>query len=215
MRRRLSCFITLVLLVFAVPLLGQGTTGTLTGTASTEGNPLPGVTVTISSPSLQGTRTTVTGESGAYSFAALPPGRYTVEFTLDGMSPVQRIVSVNLAQSTRADAELAVAAMTEAIVVLAAAPAALETSEVSTNFGSDTIQELPVQRDITNVTLLAPGVNDAGPNDQIIISGAQSFDNLFLVNGVVVNENLRGQPEDLFIEDAEQGLSEADDPGNR
>ena len=204
MRRRLSCFITLVLLVFAVPLLGQGTTGTLTGTASTEGNPLPGVTVTISSPSLQGTRTTVTGESGAYSFAALPPGRYTVEFTLDGMSPVQRIVSVNLAQSTRADAELAVAAMTEAIVVLAAAPAALETSEVSTNFGSDTIQELPVQRDITNVTLLAPGVNDAGPNDQIIISGAQSFDNLFLVNGVVVNENLRGQPEDLFIEDAIQ-----------
>ena len=31
-----------------------------------------------------------------------------------------------------------------------------------------------------------------------------SFDNLFLVNGVVVNENLRGQPHDLYIEDAIQ-----------
>ena len=41
--------------------------------------------------------------------------------------------------------------------------------------------------------MIAPGVNDAGPNKQIVISGAQSFDNLFLVNGVVVNENLRGQ----------------------
>src|SRR5207249_9394455 len=36
----------------------------------------------------------------------------------------------------------------------------------------------------------------------LMISGALSYSNLFLVNGVVVNENLRGQPQDLFIEDA-------------
>ena len=29
-----------------------------------------------------------------------------------------------------------------------------------------------------------------------------SFENLWLVNGVVINENLRGQPLNLFIEDA-------------
>src|SRR5204863_3288790 len=59
-------------------------------------------------------------------------------------------------------------------------------------------------RTIDDVTRLAPGVNEAGPNDQITISGANSFDNLFLVNGVVVNENLRGQPNPLYIEDAIQ-----------
>lgn len=204
MSRRRWSSIALIVFVIAVPLLGQGTTGALTGTATTQGSPLPGVTVTISSPALQGTRTTVTSDNGDYSFPALPPGRYNVSFSLDGMAPVERVVNVNLAQSSRADAMLAVATISEAIVVTAASPAALETTEVSTNFSSETIQELPVQRDITNVTLLSPGVNDAGPNDQLIISGAQSFDNLFLVNGVVVNENLRGQPEDLFIEDAIQ-----------
>ncbi len=41
-------------------------------------------------------------------------------------------------------------------------------------------------------------------NSQVTISGAPSYDNVFLVDGVVVNENLRGQPHNLFIEDAVQ-----------
>src|SRR5205814_1435450 len=36
------------------------------------------------------------------------------------------------------------------------------------------------------------------------ISGAMSYDNLYLVNGAVVNENLRGQTHQLYIEDAIQ-----------
>ncbi len=186
-------------------VLGQGVTGTLVGTVTTEGNGLPGVTVSVSSPSLQGTRTAVTGDSGGYSFPALPPGEYTVKYELSGLSTVTRKLRVNLAQTSRADADLRPSAMTEAITVTAAAPAALETSEVSTNFTGAELAELPtLNRNIAAAALLAPGVNDAGPNRQIVISGAQSFDNLFLVNGVVVNENLRGQPHNLFIEDAVQ-----------
>jgi outer membrane receptor protein involved in Fe transport len=49
---------------------------------------------------------------------------------------------------------------------------------------------------------MAPGVNAGGPNDNIVISGAMSYDNLYMVNGVIVNENLRGQPHDLYIEEA-------------
>ena len=57
--------------------------------------------------------------------------------------------------------------------------------------------------------LLAPGVTNNGPggNDRlpvIEIAGAPSYENLFLLNGVVLNENLRGQAFDLFIEDAVQ-----------
>ena len=194
-----------LLLLIAGAAIGQGTTGTLVGTVTTDGNGLPGVTVTISSPALQGTRTTVTGDTGGYSFPGLPPGDYTVAFELSGMQPVTKTLRVNLAQTSRADAGLKPSALTEAITVTAAAPAALETTEVSSNFTSETIAELPtLQRNITTAALIAPGVNDAGPNKQIVISGAQSFDNLFLVNGVVVNENLRGQPHNLFIEDAVQ-----------
>ena len=57
-----------------------------TGLPMRAGAPLPGVTITISSPSLQGTRSTVTGEAGAYDFASLPPGVYSVSFDLPGIA---------------------------------------------------------------------------------------------------------------------------------
>jgi hypothetical protein len=193
----------LLLLLVTLPLLGQATTGTLVGDVTSEGSPLPGVTVTITSPSLQGSRTAVTGDGGGYRFSNLPPGDYNVAFDLNGMRRMQQKVSVSLAQTSRADAALR-ATVEEAITVTATAPAAIETTELTTNFDVQSIRELPVGRDIRETTLLAPGVTDGAVNDQITISGAPSFDNLFLVNGVVVNENLRGQPHDLFIEDAVQ-----------
>jgi hypothetical protein len=193
-------------LLAALPLFGQFTTGTLVGTVTeTDGSsPLPGVVVTITSPTLQGTRTAVSGDAGGYHFPALPPGNYTVTFELEGMQRVRKNVVVSLAQTARADASLAIAALSEDLTVTASAPAVVETVELTTNFDVQTIRELPVGRDMRETTLLAPGVTDGAVNDQITISGAMSFDNLFLVNGVVVNENLRGQPHDLFIEDAIQ-----------
>jgi len=201
---RWTALLLIVLCTAPAALLAQGTTGSLTGTVSVEGTPVPGVTVTISSPSLQGTRTSVTEDTGSYYFGALPPGKYTVNYQLDGMQRSEKAVEVNLAQASRADADLKPAALAESITITAAAPSVLETTEIATNFSAKTIEELPVGRTIDDVVLLSPGVNDAGPNDQIIISGAQSFDNLFLVNGVVVNENLRGQPHKLYVEDAIQ-----------
>src|ERR1700682_6408208 len=68
----------LVLLASAAAI--AQTTASLTGTSTSQGKGLPGVTVTISSPNLQGTRSTVTGENGGYQFSALPPGEYRVQF---------------------------------------------------------------------------------------------------------------------------------------
>ena len=51
---------------------------------------------------------------------------------------------------------------------------------------------------------MAPAVHPSGPNGAYSISGAPSFESLFMVNGVTVNENTRGQPNSLFIEDAIQ-----------
>jgi protocatechuate 3,4-dioxygenase beta subunit len=46
------------------------------GTVTFDNAPFPGATVTISSPVLQGTRTTTTDVNGNYNFSALPPGQY-------------------------------------------------------------------------------------------------------------------------------------------
>ena len=51
---------------------------------------LPGVTVTVSSPSLQGTRAAITDINGNYSLPQLPPGDYSVVFEISGFGDVRR-----------------------------------------------------------------------------------------------------------------------------
>jgi len=193
-----------LLLVASLSALGQGTTATLSGTVTHQGTGLPGVTVTISSPNLQGVRTTVTNEAGGYTFPSIPPGQYSVKFEMEGMSAIEQSVRVSLASTARADADLRLSAVTDAITVTASAPAVLETQEVQSNITAEAVAELPIQRTLQATTLLAPGVSVNANTNGIQISGAYSYDNLFLVNGAVTNENLRGQTHNLFIEDAIQ-----------
>ena len=204
MRRNRFTFVAVLLLLCAGTLLGQSSsTGALNGTVTQSGTPLPGVTVTISSPNLQGTRSMVTNEAGGYSFGALPPGQYTITFELQGLQKVTRRDYVGVAQASRVDTDMAMA-VAEAITVTATSAVTAETTEVQTNFNRETIEELPTGRNVAQITLLAPGTTVNGPNNALMLSGGQSFDNLITVNGVNVQENLRGQPQNLFIEDAIQ-----------
>ncbi|HEU4521889.1 MAG TPA: TonB-dependent receptor [Thermoanaerobaculia bacterium] len=181
------------------------TTSSLTGTVTTAGSPLPGVTVTISSPQMQGTRTAVSGEGGGYSFAAIPPGDYTVRFELEGMQTATRRVQIGVGQSGRADAELNVAALAEAITVTASSASVLETPTVTTNLSARMVEELPIPRTVLATALLAPGVNDSTVSgSQLQISGGPGYDNLVMVNGVAITETIRRQAMPLFIEDAVQ-----------
>lgn len=204
MTRRSPVIVIAVFLFTLVPtaLFAQGTTGALTGDVTQAGSVLPGVSVTIKSPNLLGTRTTVTNENGSYNFSAIPPGEYSVTFTLEGMQTVTKKGMVNLAQTSRVDAALKMSAVSEAITVTATSPAVMETTQVETNFKQANINRLPIARAPVNQLLLTPGVTNGinGP----VISGGFSYDNLYLVNGAVVNENLRGQPHALYIEDAIQ-----------
>jgi hypothetical protein len=194
----------LALLLAGTALFGQATTSTLVGTVTNDGKALPGVTVTVSSPALLGTRDTVTVANGDYFFPALPPGTYSVTFELEGMQTVTRKAALKLAETSRVDADLKVSKVAESITVTATSPSVLETTQVSTNLDAQLIEQLPIGRRIQDRVVLAPGVTQGGTNGQIVINGAQSFDNLYLVNGVVVNENVRGQPQAAVIEDAIQ-----------
>jgi outer membrane receptor protein involved in Fe transport len=191
-------------LMMAVTASAQ-VSSSLTGRVTMSDAPLPGVTVTISSPSLQGTRMAITDVNGVYQFTAIPPGQYTVRFELESMTPASRTTTVGLGQTARVDLIMSAAALAESITVTASAPAVLETTEVQANVPAQLVEELPMGRTLIATTTLTPGVNSNGPNaGAITISGALAADNLFLVNGAVVNENLRGQPHNLFIEDAIQ-----------
>src|SRR5436190_3998112 len=181
------------------------TTASLTGDVTTEGKPLPGVTVTISSPNLQGTRTAVTGENGGYSFSGMPPGEYKVTFELSGLGTITKTARLELSQTARVDAAMKVAGVTEAITVTANTPTVLETPQVAATFTAKQIETLPVARTPIAAALLAPGVSaNTFSGNQFVISGSPGYDNLVMVNGVVVTENVRSQVQNLYIEDAVQ-----------
>ena len=74
---------------------------------------------------------------------------------------------------------------------------------IGANFNTKLINDLPTGRTPFTIAELAPGLTDNGPNaGQLTIGGAFAYDNVFLINGVDVNDNIFGTNNNLFIEDA-------------
>ncbi len=183
-----------LLIVFcALPLFAQ-TTASLTGVVTDgAGNPRPNVSVTVRSPSLQGERTTTTAHNGAYLFPSLPPGDYEIR-----LGEVQRDATLELARTTRVDLAIATITTTAAVIV-----PAIESKPVATTLPLEAIEKLPVQRNQLATAQFAPGVSSNTLSNGVVqISGGPSYDNLVTINGVVVNENTRGQMRPMYVEDA-------------
>ena len=211
MTKRFVVFLSMMALA-SIALAQSIPTATLMGRVTADGAALPGVTVTVTSPNLQGSRSTETTQTGEYLMALLPPGEYAVKFELSGMAASRRKIVLAATRTDRMDIAMHPAAISEAITVTAetAMTATVESPQVSTNFKQELIESLPLDRTPRAAALLAPGVNNNGPEyvpgGNIMISGAMSFDSLYLINGAPVNENLRGQLDTnpVFIEDAIQ-----------
>ncbi len=214
--RRPSLRIVLVLLLLgsAGAALAQGlTSATLRGRVSNEGQGLPGVTVTIASKSLQGSRTSVTTSNGDYAFAGVPPGEYSVTFAIQAFKTVTQTVALSAAQETRVDTVLSLTGVEAAATVVGRSELVSTSSpQASQTFTKELTDTLPVARTLLSSVALSAGVNTNGPGSSdrigngtsptVTISGGQSFDNLFTVDGAVITDNLRGTPNNLFIEDA-------------
>jgi len=201
-------FLAVVLLfLIAASAFAQGvTTATLVGTVkSPDGAGLPGVTVSVKSPALMGERSTVTSGNGDYVLKGLPPGDYTITFSLEGMSAQTRKMNLPLGLETHADVQMKVSAVTEAITVTGAAPTVLESTTVGANIKASTVQQLPVLRTPTAIASLAAAVTDRTPvGGQLSMNGGMAYDNNFLINGVNMQDNIFGNTNNLFIEDAIQ-----------
>ena len=101
--KRLMLFASLAfLIIFSSLAFSQSKeTGAIIGAVlDQQGAPLPGVTVTVSSPNLMGSRTVLTEADGSFRFPALPPGNYTVKAELDGFKTVVR-ENIRLTTTTR------------------------------------------------------------------------------------------------------------------
>jgi outer membrane receptor for ferrienterochelin and colicin len=169
------------------------------------GQPLPGVVLVIESASLQGSRSATSRETGEFLFRLLPPGNYSLTATMPGMQTQKQSINLGLGQTSRPRVVMKPETTSEELVVVASADPVLDTTDVAANFTADFIDKLALGRGITSRVALAPGTTTSGPNGAISISGAETYDNLYLLNGGVFNfDNIRGTPGSAFISDAIQ-----------
>ena len=204
MRQLKVCLVLCLLTARAAS--AQVPTGTVSGSVKDpQGLALPGVTVAVTSPQLQGARATVTSANGDFLIPLLPPGAYTAVFEIAGFEKVTKFVVVAGTQVVSLAVSMAVSGITEAVEVVAHATPFANTAQVATGFTQDLVATLPGNRSLdATLLLLAPSVHPTGPSGGYSIAGAPSYENLFAVNGVVITENMRGQPYTLYVEDALQ-----------
>ncbi len=151
-------------LAFAGLAAGQSvtaTTGSINGRVSdSTGAVLPGVTVTASSPAMQGVRTAVTGEDGTYRFPAVPPGEYRLNYELAGFGTVVREdIRITLGFTGTVNVEMRVASLQETVTVSGESPVVDVTSTAtSTNFDYERLASLPNARDFWTILAAAPSV---------------------------------------------------------
>jgi hypothetical protein len=172
----------LILILVTAGLRAQELTGSLRGTVTdTEGNPLPGVTITISSPAMMGIQSFVTTETGSFRFPSLPPGSYKVVAELKGFKTVERTdVIVRVGMTVTVDIKMEVAAVEEEITVVAASPVVdVQSSKLAVTVDSNMLKNIPMRRDLYDIMTAAPGV----------VSEGQTYRRTFSAHGATVRSN--------------------------
>ena len=180
-----------VMAFFAVPAQAQQT-GDISGfVTDAGGNGINDVTIEASSNVLPQPRTTRTADNGRYRFRLLPPGQYTVEFTLPDGSSQTRNVLVLLQQT----AELNIVsggAMEEIIVTGEQLAVDAGQGSLSDAISASTIDAIPVGQDYRDIMKLIPGVQYSELDVRGPSSGGSGQDNVYLFDGVDVSLPLFG-----------------------
>jgi len=180
---QIALLLVLSLLLATAAFAQTSETGAITGKVMQAGVGLPGVTVEVRSPALQGRRTEVTDAVGNFRFSLLPPGDYSMNASLSGFNTVkQQNIRVGLNRTVTLDVAMS-AAVTETITVTGAAPIVDVSSNASgTNVTAETIRSLPIPRNFTSVAQLAPGTQSDARGTTVY--GSSGAENQYVIDGL-------------------------------
>ncbi len=184
-----------------------------------EGIPLPGAEVKLSSPQMiGGDRSQVTGAEGKFRFVGRQPGVYSIEASLVGFAPQKRVnFRLSVGQTLTVDFALAVGRLEEEITVIAVAPLIdVKDSSVATRVLDEHALKNVIfdgqtrEMYIYSVIDLAAGTTPQYHGSSAY-GGAGRTGNAYLMDGVEISESRSGQtwaiPDPNIFEEARvQGL---------
>src|SRR5215471_4852822 len=169
-RSRIAMLFAVVLGCLALPATARAQSAFAGVVKDASGAVLPGVTVEASSPALiENVRTVITGGTGQYRIELLPPGTYTVTFTLPGFSAIKREgVQLTGTFTASIDAELRVGNLQETITVSGESPIVdIQSANKQRVIDRDLIDKLPAGRSPFAQMALIPGVTVPAANQDV------------------------------------------------
>lgn len=209
MRKPLISLLALMVCLFsATAVLAQNegaTRGAISGTVTDSSKAVvPDATVTITGP--LGNQTQTTNPQGAFGFHDLVPGSYSVKVQKTGFSNTV-LPSVTVLINNTATLNLTLnPGSVETTVEVSGASEAIDTtnSSVNSNISDDFYNSVPVKRNVSNVMLIAPGAvsglgtglmttytamsGNAATYANPSINGASGLENLYVADGVILND---------------------------
>ncbi len=210
MRKILVVGLTAIASLLVLPLAAAAQ-GSIAGSVKDpSGAMLPGVTVEAASPALiEQSRSVVTDSNGNYRIVDLPPGTYSVVFTLPGFKTVRREgILIQGTFSAPVSTDMQVGALEETVTVSGASP----TVDVSNNTAQfvvnrDILDTIPTtNRNTPSRALLLPGTQVTTfvlGQFTMSVRGSASADTQIAIDGMRVN-NLcgSGQYSGFYMNDA-------------
>ncbi len=170
-------FILMVVVLFAsaiaYPLFAQVSmkTGSVYGKAvDDKGSPLPGVLITLESNEIP-TQTATSGASGGFRFANLPPGVYSVNFSIEGFTEVRQ-EEVRISTGSQVQLEITLRpSLAEEFTVIGETPV-VDTKKTGTSdtYSRDYLEDVPSARDPWTIIDQTTGVD----SDRYNVAGSES-----------------------------------------
>jgi Carboxypeptidase regulatory-like domain len=197
MRRALGILFALLLVA---PMFAQQSTGNLFGTITDpDGNPLPGVSITLKGPQT-GTLTAVTSAEGLFRFMSLFPGRdYQLRMELAGFKTrVESGIIVSLGKNTELSFIMELGALEEEVTVTAVSPV-VETKKttLATTIPYESLQSLPSARDPWVILQMTPSIqmdrenvggNESGQQASYVALGGGTWNDTWTLDGVNITD---------------------------
>jgi len=199
-----ACLVLALLLSMFVPasLSAQGATGRISGhVADSTGAAIPAASITLTNTATSGVRTTVSTNSGDYTFASVPVGNYMLKAEHQGFKTATSLnLQLQVAQSMTQDFTLQVGGVEQTVEVTASGDLLQsQNTSLGTTITEQTLAQMPVNNRnylnlvaaSANTNVLSPTQGQAGSreggaraNESISVGGSRIMFDHYTLDGI-------------------------------